>query len=242
MYPDHGCRGEISLGELPAEVAEQLSRVPGVWLEFEPTQSCIVVRHAQPSSGPDLPLITGELVQLLSVIPTDLHASIEGGDLYVHTHDTQQYVRLQVKAGAILQLQWASPDFARGKRSSYRGRGETIIDPCVQKLDGEVEFSAADPDQAAARILDLAESFEGLYPAGVCETQIDGGQVRIKMRGLNLDSHILIETLEDVSEEKTLDGAFTISAFGEALPDGELRIVFENGQPFAQHPDLWPTT
>jgi hypothetical protein len=240
MYADHGCRGEIRLGTMPPEIAERLASVPGVWLEYEATKCRIVVRHAQPSSGPALPLITGELVQLLSVIPTQLHAGVEGGDLFVHTHDTQQFVRIHVEEGGVLRLQWARPDFGRGERTAYRGRCETIIDPCVQKLDGEVEFRAEDPRRAAASVMKLAGTFEGLYPEGQCEAVAKDDRVKVSMQALNLDSHALIEMLDEVATEKSLAGAFTVSTFGEALPDGELRIVFEDGTAFAQHPVLWP--
>lgn len=241
MYSDQGCQGEIRLGPVSPDVARRLTEVPGVWLEYEPAQNRVVVRHAQPSSGPKLPQITGELVQLLSVIPASLHAGIEGGELFVHSFETQQFVRIHVERGGVLQIQWADPDFASGDRAEYRGRGETFIEPCVQKLNGWVEFVASDAKRAAAKVTELADTFEGLYPEGECKAETNDGRVRVTMQNLNLDSHALIETLGTVAEKKSLNGAFTVSSFGEATPDGELRISFENGIPYAQHPVLWPS-
>ena len=243
MFADHGCHGEVSLGSLPPEVERRLSALPGEWLEYEPETARVVVRHAQPTSGPYLPVIAGELVQMLAAIPVELHAAIVGGDFFVHTHDTAQYARLQVERGGVLRLQWALPDFAGATKRPYRGREESSLDPVVHRLDGRVVFVAEDPTAAAAALEDLADGFEGLYPQGERVARVDArsGRVEFEMQALNLDAHLLIERLRELARPDTLEGRFTLSAFGtEALPEEKLRIALDKGQVLVQRPLLWP--
>lgn len=240
MYADHGCHGSVELGELPAEIQALLSEAPGEWLEFEPATGRVLVRHAQPSAGPDLPMIAGELIQLLSLVPVDLHSEIPGGAFFVHTYDTGQFARLNVERGGVLQLQWARPDFATSSTRAYLGRKETALDPAYQKLDGALSFEADDPEAATAAVVQLADTFEGLYPAGECEAAVQGDLVKIEMENLNLDSHLLITCLKKMARKGSLDGGFTVAAFGrEILPEEIVRIVFEDGKILVQHPVLW---
>lgn len=243
MFADHGCHGEVSLGSLPPEVERRLGALPGEWLEYEPETGRVVVRHAQPTSGPYLPVIAGELVQMLAAIPVELHAGIEGGDFFVHTHDTAQFARLQVERGGVLRLQWALPDFAGASKRPYRGREESALDPVVHRLDGRVMFLADDPAAAAAALEDLADGFEGLYPEGERVTRVDArtGRVEFEMQALNLDAHLLLERLQELAKPGTLDGRFTLSAFGgEVRPEEHLRLALDQGQVLVQRPVLWP--
>lgn len=243
MFPDHGCNGEVTIGSLPTEVEERLASLPGEWLEFEIETRRIVVRHAQPSSGPDLPVIVGELVQMLAEIPPELHGTVGGGDFFVHTYDTGQFVRLHVEKGGVMSLQWAHPDFARAAKKQYAGGEEISIDPPVQRLDGRVVFEAADPSAAAAKLQVLADGFEGLYPQGECSTIADdaSGRVEITMDALNLDAAALIGMLIELARPGSLNGRFRVTAFGrEIMPEESLRMVFESGEVYVQHPVLWP--
>ena len=243
MFPDHGCHGEVALGPLPGDVEERLTHLPGEWLEFELETRRVVVRHAQPSTGPDLPVIVGELVQMLAEIPSEHHETIVGGDFFVHTYDTGQFVRLHVERGGVLRLQWARPDFARATRREYQGAADVTIDPPVQRLDGRVTFVADDADAAVARLQDLHDTFEGLYPAGELEAHFDTsmGRVELNLAALNLDAAALIETLHALARPATLDGRFRVTAFGrDVRPEEDLRVVFEKGRTFVQHPVLWP--
>lgn len=245
MFPDHGCHGEVTLDELPEDVEQRLNAMPGEWLEFELETRRIVVRHAQPSSGPDLPVIVGELVQMLAIIPPERHDAIGGGDFFVHTYDTGQFVRLHVEAGGALRIQWARPDFARASKKAYAGRQDVTIDPPVQRLDGRVVFVTKDAESAARRIQELADTFEGLYPAGDCATvaDVDGGRVELTMDAVNLDATLLVDLLREIATEGTLDGRFGVTAFGrEVMPEESARIVFDAGEVFVQHPVLWPSS
>jgi len=243
VFPDHGCHGEVALGSLPTEVEERLASLPGEWLEFEIETRRIVVRHAQPSSGPDLPVIVGELVQMLAEIPAELHRNVTGGDFFVHTYDTGQFVRLHVETGGVMSLQWAQPDFARSTKKAYGGGDEISIDPPVQRLDGRVVLETSDPSGAAAKLQALADEFEGLYPQGECRTIADdsSGRVEVTMEALNLDAAQLIDTLGHLARSGSLNGRFRVTAFGrEIMPEESLRVVFESGEVFVQHPVLWP--
>lgn len=241
MFGDHGCTGEVALGNLPDEIREQLAGLPGEWLEYEVDRSVVVKRHAQPSSGPDLPVIAGELVQILAVVPPELHQAIPGGDFFVHDADTRQYVRLHVQPGGVLELQWAHPDYAASSRHAYRGRTETAIDPYYQCLNGRVSFRGRDA-QAGHRVLELSDAWEGLYPGGECRVVAEGAVTTIDLRDLNLDAHLLVDRLLEVAAEGTLDGGFEVTSFGrEVRPEDSLRVVFERGQAFVQHPVLWPS-
>lgn len=240
MFPDHGCHGEVALGDIPEDVRNELAALPGEWLEYDPDRSIVVKRHAQPSSGPDLPVIAGELVQILATVPAELHQAIPGGDFFVHTTDTRQFVRLHVQPGGVLELQWAHPDFASASRSPYRGRSETPLDPYYHRLNGMVKFRAGAPGGAEA-VLELADTWEGLYPAGECKVVTEGEAAKIELLDLNLDAHLLIERLQEVAEEGSLDGEFVVTAFGrEVRPEDSLRVIFEKGETLVQHPVLWP--
>lgn len=240
MFADHGCTGEVALGNLPEDVRDALASLDGEWLEYEPDRSVVVKRHAQPSTGPDLPVIAGELVQILATVPAELHQAIPGGDFFVHCSATRQYVRLHVQPAGVLELRWAHPDYAASSRHAYQGRVETAVDPYYQRLNGRVSFRGRDAD-AGQRVLALADSWEGLYPGGECKVVAEGAVTTIELRDLNLDAHLLIECFGEVAVEGTLDGGFEVTSFGrEVRPEESLRVVFESGQAWVQHPVLWP--
>lgn len=239
MFPDHGCHGEVAFGDLPLSVRERLAALPGEWLEYDPERSVVLKRHAQPSAGPDLPVITGELVQLLAVVPTDLHAAMPGGDFYVHTSDTRQFVRLHVQPGGGLQLLWARPEFDDAVVQPYEGRSATALDPYYHRLEGLVTFGG--DAEAAKQVLDLADTWEGLYPEGDCVATSENEAVTVRLSDLNLDAHLLIERLQQVAAPGSLEGGFVVTAFGrEIRPEESLRVVFQGGQTLVQRPVLWP--
>jgi hypothetical protein len=241
MFYDQGCVGRVELGPIPNEVAERLASIPGEWLEFDPPTGSVVVRHVEPTSAKHLPAIAYELIRIFSEVPAELHESIPGGDLFVHTEDENgQLVRIRVSTGGTIHFQWAHPDFRQALRRPYMDGAELAIDPEVQRLDGEVRFECSTPEAAAVSLQDLVDTFEGLYPEGDCVARAVGGSgVELKMAEVNLDAIRLIELLKELADPRTLMGSFEVSSFGTVLPERKLRFVFEGGKLWVQHPLLW---
>lgn len=242
MYYDQGCFGRVDLGPLPREVADRLTRVPGEWLEYDPPMGAIVVRHVEPSSSRHLPAVACELVRLFSEIPPEHHAGIPGGAFFVHTEEERgQLIRLRVEPGGAIHVRWAHPDFKRATRKAYQGGSEIKIDPEIQKLDGTVTFRSVDPEAAARRIRELTDNFEGLYPEGDCLVRVLGDDsLELTMEDVNLDAALLVDLLQEVAKPTTLSGRFRIASFGTILPEHQVRILFETGEVWVQHPLLWP--
>jgi hypothetical protein len=242
MYYDQGCFGRVDLGPLPQEVTDRLSRIPGEWLEFDPPTGAIVVRHVEPSTSHHLPAVACELVRLFSEIPAEHHEGIPGGAFFVHTEEEKgQLIRLRVEPGGAIHIRWAHPDFKRATRKPWGGGAEIRIDPEIQKLDGTVTLRAANAAEAAGRIRDLADNFEGLYPEGDCLVRAVGeDSVELTMEEVNLDAAGLVALLQELAAPGSLSGRFRVGSFGTILPEHQLRILFEAGEIWVQHPLLWP--
>jgi hypothetical protein len=223
-------------------VADRLSKIPGEWLEFDQPSGAIVVRHVEPTGSHHLPAIACELVRLFAEIPVEFHGEIPGGAFFVHTEEEHgQLIRLRVERGGAIHLRWAHPSFKKATRIPYRGSGELVIDPEVQRLDGEVTFSAEDPQAAAAAVQNLADTFEGLYPEGDCVASVTEDRlVKLTMADVNLDAGLLIQLLTDIATEGSLSGRFQVSSFGTVIPENQRRILFEKGEVSIQEPLLWP--
>lgn len=242
MFYDQGCFGRVELGELPKEVSDRLSRVPGEWLEYDPPSGAIVVRHVEPTSPHHLPAIACELVRLFAEIPPEHHARIPGGAFFVHTEEEHgQLIRLRVEAGGAIHVRWAHPSFKQATRVPYEGGAEFVIDPEVQRLNGALSFEADDPHGAADAIQNLAGTFDGLYPEGDLVPRVTGqGKVELTMDEVNLDAARLIELLRTLAREGSLTGRFEVSAFGTVIPEHQRRVLFEGGKVLVQTPLLWP--
>jgi len=242
MFYDQGCFGRVDLGELPEDVAERLSQVPGEWLEYDPPSGAIVVRHVEPTSAHHLPAIACELVRLFAEIPPEFHGNIPGGAFFVHTQEEHgQLIRLRVESGGAIHVRWAHPSFKQATRLEYAGGTEFIIDPEVQRLNGTVSFQAEDPQGALDAMQTLVDTFEGLYPEGEFTIGIQGQEsVELTMQDVNLDAARLVDLLLRVARAGTLSGRFQVSSFGTVNPEHQRRVLFEGGEVRVQHPLLWP--
>lgn len=240
MFYDTGCYGRVMVGALPAEVGAALAALPGEWLEFDPDEGAIVVRHIQPTASPSLPTIAGELVRVLSEIPAAHHARIQGGDLFVHTERSVQLVRLRVEPGGAVHVRWAHPEYAKARRQPYVRGAEPLVDPRVQRLNGKVRFTADDAGEAVRALEAAADGFEGLYPEGECRAApAKGGEVEAVFTDLNLDVDLLLDTLQRVAKPGSLAGQVEVSSFAGEAPERYARFLFEAGQVFIQRPVLW---
>jgi hypothetical protein len=240
MFYDTGCYGRVLLGSLSAETAGHLAALPGEWLEFDAEEGAIVVRHIQPTAGPSLPTIAGELVAILAGVPAAQQAQIKGGDLFVHTEKSAQLVRLRVEPGGALHVRWAHPDYAKARRQAYVRGAERLVDPRIQRLDGTVRFTAPDPGRAAADLDAAADTFDGLYPEGECRvTTGSGGSVQADLAGVNLDVDLLMKALERIASPGSLIGQVDVSSFAGEAPERYARFVFESGRISIQRPVLW---
>lgn len=233
------CHGRIEIGELPEGVRAKLAALPGDWLEFDPGAGAIVVRHVEPTDAPVLASTASELVRILNDIPYDLQVRIPGGALFVHTEATGELVRLRVKSGGALTIEWAHPDYEGAARKPYGDGHEITIQPYEQRLNGQVEFVSKEADTAANELRQLVDTFEGLYPEGDFKAMADGSTVRVSMTDVNLDVKQLLSRLVFLAEPNTLFGRLDLSSFGDSLPEHLVRILIDTGEVWVQHPLLW---
>ena len=242
MFYDAGCYGGVRLGELPDAVQQRLAALPGDWLEFDAPTGMIVVRHIQPSAGPCLPTITGELVRMLGEIPEASQGAIAGGELFVHTEGGGQLVRLKVEPGGAVKIEWAHPDYTRAMPQPYQGERLEIVEPRVQRLNGTVTFKTKDVAGAVRELAALADTYEGLYPEGDIVAAPDPSRtgVSVQVRDLNLDVLLLVERLRQLAAKGSLAGHLEVSSFATVYPEQHLRFVFKAGATLVQRPVLWP--
>jgi len=241
MFYDTGCYGQVVLGDLPEPVRQRLSALPGDWLEYDGALGAIVVRHIQPSAGPNLPTIAGELVRMLSEVPEASREAIPGGDLFVHTERSAQLVRLRVEPGGAVGIEWAHPDYSAAQPRLYAGERLEMVEPRVQRLNGKVTFTTRDAAQAARSLAAVADTYEGLYPEGdlVVTTDEARGAVQADVRDLNLDALLLVEKLQELAAPGSLEGDLKVSSFAAVVPEQQLRFVFRGGMTWVQRPVLW---
>lgn len=243
MFYEEGCHGRVTVGPLPDDVVGRLAALPGEWLEFDPPRGTIVVRHIQPSAAPTLPTIAAELVRMLAEIPLTLHAQIAGGEFQVHTEDSPHLVRIRVGEGGGVRIDWAQPDFAKGRKQPYAD-GAIPIDGVYCRLNGAVTFRASDPARAAREIQQVADTYEGLYPEGdfTATPGKERGTAEIAMRDVNLDPRVLVARLTSLAEPGSLQGTVEVSSFDDRHPDDRVRLGFQDGKTWVQEPYFFPDT
>jgi len=234
-----GCQGRVVVGALPESVQRGLVAIPGDWLEYDPPSRSIIVRHIEPTDEPVLPAVTVELVRILSVIPFDILAGIEGGDLFVHVEETGRLVRLRVEQGGALHIQWARPGYTGATKRAWSDGHEIVNEPWNHRLNGEVSFGASDLETVAAGLQELADTYEGLHPEGDFVASVESERVKVSLRDVNLDGKLLVEALQRVSAPRSLEGRLDVGSFRELAPEQLVRILFEKGETWVQHPMLW---
>jgi len=240
MSYQSGCRGQVKLGDLPADLEGRLAALPGEWLEYDPRTGAIEISHIQPSTGPILPTVTVELVRILSEIPYELQASIEGGDFFVHTEEpSTQLVRIRVDLGGAVNIQWAHPEYAGADTEPWSDTTEIATPEWEHRLNGRVNLESEDAVTTAAALQDLADTYEGLFAEGDFRAVPAGETVTVTMREVNLDARRLVNRLIELARPGSLSGAFEVGSFADFVPENLVRVLFEEGKASVQHPLLW---
>ncbi|MBI5368291.1 MAG: hypothetical protein HZA54_14745 [Planctomycetes bacterium] len=243
MCCEFGCSGMVALGTLGRVTRTRLAALTGVWLEFEPEASRIVVRVCSPSGPECLPAVAAELVGMLGTLTPAERNAAPGGELHAHVDGGDQLARLRVLPGAIVTIDWSHPDFGRARRIPYSAE-ERIVLPEMQRLNGMVSFVAAatgDLERCAHELQALAGSFEGLYPGGELRLAADapGDRVEVTLDDLNLDVARLVARLRLLARAGSLVGHVDVTSFGPAEPEEMARIVFDADRVWLDRPALW---
>ena len=89
------------------------------------------------------------------------------------------------------------------------------------------------------QLQELADTYEGLHPEGDFEVSTDGSVVRVVLRDVNLDGKLLVERLHRVAAPRSLEGRLDVGSFREQAPEQLVRVLFERGETWVQHPMLW---
>jgi hypothetical protein len=184
-----------------------------------------------------------EVQQRLEALPGEwLEFDRASGAIVVRHIQPTAGPMLQVEQGGTLHIEWAHPDYERAAKRPYEGGRETLIEPVVQRLNGTVTLTAIYADRAAGDIQKLADTYEGLYPEGdfAVTADTEAGSVQVDMHDVNLDVELLVTRLQKLAEPGTLTGNIEVGTFGEDIPEGQIRFLFEDGEAFVQHPFLWP--
>jgi hypothetical protein len=165
---------------------------------------------------------------------------IPGGELYVHTEEKGQLVRLRVEPGGDLRISWAHPDYSRARRMVFGGH-EVLPEPHVQRLNGQVGLVTNFAGRAAQELQALADAYEGLYPEGEFAATADESdtRVRVELRDVNLDVLLFVKHLQQLAVAGTLAGRIEVSSFAAEDPGQFARFVFEEGKIWIERPVLW---
>jgi hypothetical protein len=236
MQADLECQGNVALGPLPEETARRLARFAGNWLEFDPRENAIVVRHVQPTGCPAMSGIPCELITILDFLPGDARDAVPGGELFIIGHETAQLVRLRVERGEV-RIQWAHPDYSAAVPIELRDALEGF-NPRAGKVDGQASFSGS--AAAAASLEAFIARFEGLYPEGDFTVGCAGPVCTAQFSEVNVGPQELLATLQKIaSPGDSLEADLDISSFAHRAIDRRFRINIRQGRVQVLKPALW---
>jgi len=229
------CAGEVRVGELGSTTRDRLLELGGEWLELDARLGRIVVRHVQPGGAPALSAVPAELIAILEAMTPDERERVGGGTLEVRDR-TGVVMRLVVDAGEI-RVQWPREDWEHAIEVPLDEALETV-DPVSARISGRLRFTAAPGARAA--IVDLIEGFEGLYPGGDLRLERDGDEVRVELRGINVDPEELLALLRRLAvPPASLDGELEVGSFVENAVERDFRLRLAAGRVAAARPKLW---
>lgn len=229
------CGGRIDVGPLPETVLERLLQFRGNWLEYDPDENAIVVRHVQPSPCPAISAVPCELIALMDGIPPPHRKAMPGGEFHVRDAEGR-ILRLVIEQGDI-RIQWPSPDYSR----AVTVPAATLMDglnPRAARVSGRARFRGA--ADSAARLQAFVDGFEGLYPEGNLQIGTEHGIIEVEFQDVNIGPCELLARLQEWSDPlESLGAELDIGSFADGSPDAGFRILICRGQVQALRPSLW---
>jgi hypothetical protein len=236
MQADLECQGKVALGRLPEEVAKQLSRFSGNWLEFDTCENAIVVRHVQPTGCPAMSGIPCELIAILDLLPVSVRDAVPGGDLYIIGRETDQLVRLRVARGEM-RIQWIHPDYSASDTITFDEAMEDF-NPRTGRINGVARFGGS--SSTAMALETFIDQFEGLYPEGDISITEEGPICRARFSDVNMGPQELVGKLQEITDPAdSLEADLDVSSFAHRAIDRRFRIVIRKGQVQVLKPSLW---
>jgi len=236
MQSDLECQGKIALGRLPEEAVKRLSRFAGNWLEFDPSDSAVVVRHVQPTGCPAMSGIPCELITLLDYLPAEVRDTVPGGELFIVGRETEQLVRLRVERGEV-RIQWAHPDYSTAVTITLP-QAMQDFNPRTGRVNGQARFSG--PPSSASLLESFIDRFEGLYPEGDLTIHREGPSCSVRFQDVNVGPQELIGRLKEIADPAdSLEADLDVSSFAHRAIDRRFRIVLRKGQIQVLKPSLW---
>lgn len=229
------CVGRVELGALSAQTESRLLRLGGEWLEFSPEERAVVVRHVQPDGTPAVTAVPSELIAIIDALLPAERDALPGGTI-VMREPGGATLRLVVERGDI-RIQWPSEDWTHAVPVEVDQMLRTV-DPFHARVSGKLSFTGA--KGADARLVDLVDGFEGLYPADDLDVVAEGSTVRATLRGVNVGPSHLLGWLRELAQPvESLEADLDIGAFGHHAQGSGFRLTVRGGVATAVRPLLW---
>jgi hypothetical protein len=229
------CKGKVKVGQVPWDISERLTQFSGNWLEFDPAESAIVVRHTQPGTCPALSGVPCELITIIDSIPQQHRDCMPGGALYVKDRQGQA-VRLVVEHGEV-RVQWPHLDYSRAVPVTPEVAMQAMS-PSTARVRGWARFAGS--PAKAAQLQDFVDRFEGLYPEGDMPSECQSDMVYVEFRDVNVGPDELIAKLKELAEpHESLQAEMEVGSFVAGATDQDFRICIRDGRVQMLRPALW---
>lgn len=234
MQGELKCDGKIVIGSLPAEATERLLSLSGNWLEYTPEENAIIVKHVQPAGCPPLAAIPCELISLLDAVSPKQRAAMPGGAIYIRTG--AETLRVLVEHGEV-RVQWPHEDYSHSTIVSLESASEGL-NPCQARVNGWARFSGA--VDAAFRLQEFVDRFEGLYPEGDLNFSTSGNSVYVEFKQVNIGPLPLVACLQSLADPpNSLQAGLEVGSFAPGAMEMDFQIRISEGRAQALRPALW---
>lgn len=229
------CQGRVSFGKLCAESVERLGAVAGDWLEYAPDRNAVVVRHVQPGGPPVLAAVSAELVTFLDLVTAAERDAMPGGSFLIRS-ELAPLLRIVVARGE-LRIQWPHRDWAHAVPVSV-DQALGAVDAVAARVSGRVELRTK-PGRAK-ELTDFVDRFEGLYPEGDLETELDGSTLRAELRDVNVGPAQLCAKLRELADPiESLRAELDVSSFAARSAQWPFRLTLRGKETTSVRPEIW---